>query len=372
MRNRRLHDALRDFALDAASHLTSELRAGHEIPFDLMEEPRRRNKLGPALYHYTPLTAQFIEGRWPELRELPAFAPAATALGSGAETFLRAQGISGEADPEPALKAMLERLYEDASNFEFPEDRFERVYLDLERSLYQDTMRAAVIAPLRGMRIEPDRIELGDGVSLVAGETFDAPPEAVWGDTGANVLCVLERDLGSGEPLPVDEAHARFEWVLAALRLFRSGGLTLEPFAWARTDGGAWRSYPLRTTAGHARGSAWTLAKHEEDELREFLDLLAESRQRRRVAWALERFLMGCSRARDAEGLSDYLLALRALLDGSDDAGRAALTPRLAALCADEPHRKALQRKLELAFALEDFAMAGGDAADYIERQGAE
>ena len=42
MRNRRLHDALRDFALDAASHLTSELRAGHEIPFDLMEEPRRR------------------------------------------------------------------------------------------------------------------------------------------------------------------------------------------------------------------------------------------------------------------------------------------------------------------------------------------
>ena len=169
MRNRRLHDALRDFALDAASHLTSELRAGHEIPFDLMEEPRRRNKLGPALYHYTPLTAQFIDGRWPQLRELPAFEPAAKALGSGAETFLRVQGITGAADPEPALKAMLERLYEDATNFEFPEDRFERVYLDVERSLYQDTMRAAVIAPLWGMRIESDRVDPGDGVALVAG-----------------------------------------------------------------------------------------------------------------------------------------------------------------------------------------------------------
>src|SRR4051794_38460335 len=139
MRNRRLHDALRDFALDAASHLTSELRAGHEIPFDLMEEPRRRNRFGPALYHYTPLTAQFIQGRWEELRALPAFEPAARALGSGAETYLRVQGATAAADAEPALRAMLERLYEDATNFEFPEDRFERVYADLELSLYEDT-----------------------------------------------------------------------------------------------------------------------------------------------------------------------------------------------------------------------------------------
>lgn len=368
MRNRRLHDALRDFALDAASHLTSELRAGHEIPFDLMEEPRRRNKLGPALYHYTPLTAQFIQGRWEELRGLPAFEPAARALGSGAETYLRVQGVAGGADPEPALQAMLERLYEDATNFEFPEDRFERAYVDLEASLYEDTQRAAVVAPLCGMRIESDRIDLGDGVALVAGETFDAPPEAVWGDAGANVLCVLERDVGSGEPLPVEEAHGRFEWLLAALRLYKSGGLTLEPVAWARTDGGAWRSHPLRTTAGYARGAPWTLPRAEEEELREFLDLLAGSRQSSRVGWAFERFLMGCSRSRDVEGLSDYLMALRALLDGTDEAGRAALAPRIAALCADEPNRKALQRRFELAIALEDFAMAGGDAQEYVER----
>ena len=371
MRNRRLHDALRDFALDAASHLTSELRAGHEIPFDLMEEPRRRNKRGPALYHYTPLTAQFIAGRWEQLRGLPAFEPAARALGSGAEAFLRVQGATGAAaDPEPALHAMVDRLYEDATNFEFPEDRFERVYADLERSLYEDTMRAAVIAPLCGMRIESDRIDLGDGMALVAGETFDAPTEAVWGDAGANVLCVLERDVGTGEPLPIDEANARFEWLLCALRLYRSGGVTLEPLTWARTDGGAWRSHPLHTTAGHARGAPWTLAASEEEELREFLDLLAGARQSGRVAWAFGRFLMGCSRARDVEALSDYLLALRGLLDGSDEAGRAALTPRIAALCADEPHRRALQRQFETAFALEDFAMAGGDVEDYVERAG--
>jgi hypothetical protein len=370
MRNRRLHDALRDFALDAASHLTSELRAGHEIPFDLMEEPRRRGRGGPALYHYTPLTSQFIEGRWQAISSLPAFAPAAQALGAGAESYLRLQGVSGTPDPEPALKAMLERLYEDASNFEFPEDRFDRVYAELERSLYEDTMRAAVIVPLAGMRLESERVELSPGVALVAGETYDAPPEAVWGDAGPSVLCVLERDVGSGEPLPVDEAQAQFEWLLGALRLYKSGGIALASLAWARTDQGAWRAHPLRIPSGVIRGIPWTLAHAEEDELREFLDLLAESPKSGRIAWALDRFEMGCARGRDIEALTDYLMSLRALLDAVDEAGRAALVPRIAALCADEPHRKSLQRRVELAFALEDFAIAGGDAEEYIERSG--
>jgi hypothetical protein len=370
MRNRRLHDALRDFALDAASHLTSELRAGHEIPFDLMEEPRRRNRRGPALYHYTPLTSQFIEARWDALRGLPSFEPAARALGSGAETYLRVQGITGAPDPEPALKAMLERLYDDATNFEFPESRFDRVYADVELSLYEDTMRAAIITPLRGMRLESDRVELAGGVSLVAGETFDAPPEAVWGDAGPNVLCVLERDVASGEPLPVGDAEARFEWLLGALRLYKSGGIALEPIAWARTDQGAWRAQPLRTGGGPARGAAWTLARAEEEELGEFLDLLAASRSPGRIAWALRRFEMGCARGRDMEALSDYLMALRALLDGNDEAGRAALTLRVAALCADEAHRKTLQSRLETAIALEEFTIAGGDAEEYVERSG--
>ncbi|MEA2480981.1 MAG: hypothetical protein QOJ07_2903, partial [Thermoleophilaceae bacterium] len=376
MRNRRLHDALRDFALDAASHLTAELRAGHEIPFDLMEEPLRRSRGrgagGPALYHYTPLTAQFIHGRWEALRELPSFEPAARALGSGAETYLRVRGEGVGEDPEPALRAMLERLYEDATNFEFPETRFDRVYLEVEHALYEHTQRAAVIVPLPGMRIEADRVELGDGFALVAGDAFDAPPEAVYGDTGAHVIGVLERDVAGGDPPPVNEARLRFEWLLGALRLFKSGGVALAPLGWSRQDEGAWRPLPLPHTGGQPRGAPWTLALGEEAELREFLELLAEARVPGRIGWALDRFGMGCGRGRDVEALSDYLLALRALLDATDEAGQASLTLRVAALCADESRRKPLQRRIELAFALEAYLIAGGEAEDYLERAGAD
>ena len=117
MRNRRLHDALRDFALEAAALLTHDLRAGAEIPFDVIEEPGG----GTVLYRYQPLTTDFVSSRWDRLRDLPACGPAAAALGSGAETYLRMHSTAADADSEPALRAMLERLYEDATAFEFPE-----------------------------------------------------------------------------------------------------------------------------------------------------------------------------------------------------------------------------------------------------------
>src|SRR5438067_12753651 len=81
MRNRRLHDALRDFALEAAALLTNDLRQGAEIPFDVVEEPGS----GSILYRYQPLTSEFITDRWARLLELPAYGTAAAALGSGAE-----------------------------------------------------------------------------------------------------------------------------------------------------------------------------------------------------------------------------------------------------------------------------------------------
>jgi hypothetical protein len=116
MRNRALHDALREFALEAAALLTDELKAGAELEFDVVDEGQRR---GPALYRYRPKTAEFIAERWDRLCELPTCARAAEALGEGAAAYLQVQGLPG-VQAQPALQAMLERLYEDATHFGFP------------------------------------------------------------------------------------------------------------------------------------------------------------------------------------------------------------------------------------------------------------
>jgi hypothetical protein len=374
MRNRALHDALHDLALDAAALLSSELRAGHEIPFDVVEEPGR----GPILYRYRPLTKQFLASRWDKLRALPTWDAAARALGAGASVYLRVCGLPEGADPEPALQAMLERLYEDSTSFDFPEERFERVYASVERTLFEDTVKAAVLTPVHGLVLENTRVELGDGVVLVDGRTIDAPAEAVWPpttiaerdrDAEPATLCVLERALAPDAPIPVTESRIRFRKLLTALRLFKAGGIALDPLAWGRVDEGVWKPLPLGL-GGHARGEPWVLTAAEVPELVEFLGVVSRARHGGRIGWALSRFEMGCERALDVEGLTDYLLGLEALLDAEDETGRASLSRRVAALCAEEAHRRGLQRRVELAFALERFLVGGGSIDAYVDSVG--
>src|SRR5919201_464245 len=351
MRNRALHDALRDFALEAAAQLEQELSSGAEIDFELAEEPGSRT----ILYRYQPLTSAFVDARWDALRSLPSCHAAASALGDGAALYLRLQGKPG-VDAEPALRALLDRLYEDATSFEFPEERFERLYAEVERTLYEGSVAATVIAPLPGLQLEHGRVDLGDGLALLGGEAVDAPPEAIWPDPRQrdgepSVLCALERDIRSDMPLPVTEARIRFRRLLTALRLSGPGAVALGPLAWTRADTGVWQPLQLGS-AGHLRGEPWLLTGDQEDELRELIDLLAHAHCGGTVGWALARFEVGCTSALDTEALSDYLLALRALLDGSDDAGRASLALRLAAPRAEGADWRPLQRRNQLAFAL--------------------
>jgi hypothetical protein len=361
MRNRALYGALRDFALEAAALLTDDLRAGAEVEFDVIDQGARR---GPALYQYKPRTEAFLAERWPRLRQLDTREQAAAELGSGAALWLRVNGtaaVSGE-QAEPALRAMLERLYDDATSFGFPEERFERIYREVEATLYRDAQAARVVAPLLGVAIEADRIELGGGLSLMRGEAADAPAESVWpenGDGEPNVLCVLERDVTPDDGIGAAEAEQRFTAVVSALRLWAPGRIGLGAPGWRRTDEGPWQPLPFGGGTSAAAGE-WFLPSGEEAGLREFFAAIERADPPQHVAWARTRFEMGCERGSDADALSDYLLGLRALLDATSDAGEASLALRVAALCAEEGRRRLVQRRVEAAIALERFVMGGG------------
>jgi hypothetical protein len=362
MRNRALYGALRDFALEAAALLTDDLRAGAEVEFDVIDQAARR---GPALYQYKPRTEAFLAERWGRLRELDTCAAAANELGSGAALWLRVNGgganLSGE-QAEPALRAMLERLYEDATSFGFPEERFERVYREVEATLYRDAQAARVVAPLRGVAIEADRIDLGEGLWLMRGESADAPAEAVWpenGDGEPAVLCVLERDVTPTDGITASEAEGRFVRVVSALRLWGPGRIGLGAPGWRRTDEGPWQPLPFGGGTG-GPAADWLLPSGEEAGLREFFAAIDRADPPQHVAWAWARFEMGCERGSDADALSDHLLGLRALLDATSEAGEASLALRVAALCAEEGRRRLVRRRVESAIALEHFVMGGG------------
>jgi hypothetical protein len=180
----------------------------------------------------------------------------------------------------------------------------------------------------------------------------------VWGESDdPNVLAVLRVGQDRTARPPISAARTRFRRMLTALRLFERGGYALGPVAWTRTDHGNWRPVPLGAS-GRARLVTF-LSAEQEDEFRAFLSLIGRRAPASgELAWALARFEMGCERLAPFEALSDYLLALRALLEPEGpSSGR--LAQRLAAICARPEDRGALAERTAHAISLERAVISG-------------
>ncbi|MHB8657237.1 MAG: hypothetical protein ACYC91_04660 [Solirubrobacteraceae bacterium] len=373
MRNPTLFAILEAFTADAASRLSAATASGAEVPFELIEA-ERGSPAGPPLYCYRPLTGSFIRERLGILAVLPSYLPAVRALAAleGVEGYLRQRGEARiPAEPrdraEAALRCLLTGVFEDRSEFGLVAERFAVAFDQLEHAVYEGRSVTTVIAPLLGVALDPRTRELplGDGLSLVPGDALEhAPAEAVWGVAGAerqaeepNMLAVLTVAHDRAAVSPIPAARQRFRRVLTALRLFERGGYALGPIAWIQVDKGAWRPVPF---GGSGRPRLLTLIPAaQEDELRAFCNLIARRAPTGgEVAWALARFEMGCERIAPFEALTDYLLALRALLEPEGPStGR--MAQRLAVICARSEDRAALAARTARAIALERSVIAG-------------
>src|SRR5206468_2578721 len=117
------------------------------------------------------------------------------------------------------------------------------------------------------------------------------------------------------------------------------------------------RPVPLGAS-GRPRFTALISAAHE-DELRAFCNLIGRRMPNGgELAWALARFEMGCERVAPFEALTDYLLALRALLE-PEGASSGRLAGRLSVLCAQPNGRAALAERTAHAISLERAVIAG-------------
>ncbi len=376
MRNRALHDQLQQFAESASHLLSAAVEAGAEIPFEVAESPGSRS----VLYRYRPLSAEFVQKRFTELKSMPGFGAAVDALVriEGISGYLRVMGASyvpaAERDrAEAAVERFLGRVWEDSSSFEVDIPRFERAYRELESIVYEDIAVNTVLAPVVGVAIDGARWDLGAGVTLVRGDLVDAPPEAVWGSGRAgedpHTLVMLTVESRPSEPPPLTEARVAFRRLVTALRLLKAGAAVLGSNAWWRTDEGPWQTTPLGS-AGRVRGARYWLEEPERPELSELFELArARHAHGGALPWALARFELGCEQRVPLEGLSDHLLALRALLDrGESTPGE--IARRVGALCAEPARRQAVHETVEAAFRLERLVMRGDVDGGYLQAIG--
>ncbi len=300
MRNRLLHQVLLALASDAAQQLGADTAEGAEVPFEVVESPGRGGR-GAPLYCYRPLTGEFIRQRMPGLGRLASYEPAARVLAEleGLDAYLRARGERRIPD-DPAeradavLRSFLSRIWQETSDFELRDERFERAHAELEGSVYATRWLIGVIAPLLGVALESERVALGDGLWLVRADGLDdLPLDAAWGapldgPDGAT-LALLELESTPEQPVSLSGARERLRSLIAALRLYDAAEVALAPVGWLREDVGAWQLVALGTQGGGA--GTLRLTTEREDELRAFVSIA-----RRRwpahgeLRWALRRF----------------------------------------------------------------------------------
>lgn len=378
MRDPLLNEALRRLAAEAATRFTTLVAGGDQIPFDVAEQA------GPeeAFFHiYVPLTGRYVREREGELRSLPAFEPAreAVALAGVAAPYLEQRGEDVPADPgERAarlLSVFLASLWDGCGEFAIDRERLEEALAVLDAEMGDVDEAEIVVVPVIGLKMGGTRLQLPHGVQLVRADAIEAPIDAMRSEGMGReawepqFLAIAEQGEG---PDSAAAALRQLGDLISVMRLFKRGGVGLGPHAFAPTGEG--RRRRIATGAPAPRRDGYSL--NEEEALR--LADLAETLQARPdpagpLAWAVRRFELGCERPSALEGLSDHLLALRAVLDGQGPVG-ASLPMRAAALVTGGSTDRLMAReRIEAALQLERAQMSGvhsegeGRLADWVE-----
>ncbi|HZO35652.1 MAG TPA: hypothetical protein VFB41_02130 [Solirubrobacteraceae bacterium] len=358
MRDRELLAALRTFAEEACWTLSAETAEGAEVSFDIIGEPSGRDR--PTLYCYRADTEGFIADRVRDLVRLETWQPTVQLLSgkAGLDAYLRARGhtrvpVSDRERAEAVLRAFLERLFENATEFVLSDERLTRATSELDALLTASRADVEVVVPLLGVTLASDELALADGLALIRPEALDnVPEEAAWDGEHPNALVYVT---GSDDGVAGDAAN-RARRVVTALRLYDSARVAMGPAAWIRTAGGPWQV--VATGAGGRPDGTLVVAPDSEDELRAFCNLVwRRIPHRGELAWALRRYELGCERPA-AQRLTDHLIALRALLEPEGPAS-GLLGDRVGALCAPEHERAAVAERVTHAAALERAIIAG-------------
>jgi hypothetical protein len=363
VRDRLLNDSLSMLAAEAAVRLSALVAGGDQIPFDVDADSGE----GSDFFSYRPLTSRYVRERESELRGLDAFGPArdaVTATGVAA-AYLEARGEQVPSDPgeraAQMLTAFLASLWDGCTELALDHERLQNALAVLEAETRGAEEADVLIAPLVGLRMPLPRLQLPHGVQIVRADAIEAPIEAMRSEGMSRAawepqfLALAEQDEGSES---AEAAMCQLHELISVMHLFKAGSVGLGPYAFAPTGEGRWAR--LATGAPATRPGVYELNESEAAELAELADALeARPDPDAALAWAVGRFEMGCGRGSALEGLSDHLLALRAVLDGQGPVG-ASLPMRASALIAcEEFDRFEARERIEQALELERSLMNG-------------
>jgi hypothetical protein len=251
-----LHEVLRAFCLAGFARLGPEAEQGGELPFVLEEH-------ATGLYEYRPLVRDHVQARayWlaslqdarialDELRRVPA-----------AAIFARARSDSDALCERALFRAillpLLTRTAEACGGLDWEDTAFERVYAELERSLFGSTRSYSALCPLVGLAVGAP-VELGRGIRVLRSgpeqlgarwpEASDLLPPGFGSEPERTCVLELQRELTSGEQAPPD-APGELADAVTAIRLAIAAPAAAGPVVFEQLE---WHPLGIRSMLGIA------------------------------------------------------------------------------------------------------------------------
>ena len=361
MRDFLLNETLRRLATEAATRLNAMVAEGEEIPFDVATDSAEDSPF----YSYVPQTGRYVAERAHVLHGLPSWSAARDAVVEAgvASTYLESRGEVVPPEPGARAERLLEvftvELFEGGSSIALDRELLEELVATLDAETRSADDADVLIVPIVGLRMSMNRLQLPNGVRIVQADSIEVPIEAMRSEGMGRAawepqfLAVAEQGNENAEA-----ALEQLRELISVMRMFKVGGIGLAPFAFAPTGEDTWRR--ITTGAPATRPGGYRLTEEEGGRLAEFAAMLEQRPDPDgALTWAVGRFEMGCERESAMEGLSDHLLALRAVLEGHGPVG-ASLPMRASALIADDNYdRIAARERMEEVLELERALMHG-------------
>jgi hypothetical protein len=267
------------------------------------------------------------------------------------------------------LTAFVASLWDGCTDFSLDRARLDAALAVIDAETRDASDADVLIAPIVGLKMTSARLRLPGGAQVVRADSIEAPLDAMRSEGMGRAawepqfLAVAEQEEDAES---VDEALRQLRELVSVMRIFKGGGVGLGPYAFAPTGEGSWRR--IATGAPAPRSGGYRLDAREVEELGDLAEALeARPDPSGALAWAVSRFELGCERDSALTGLSDHLLALRAVLDGQGPVG-ASLPMRAAALIGDRTDdRVSARERVEEALELERSLMQGATAHGSLE-----
>jgi hypothetical protein len=325
VRSPHLYDALRSFCLAAFAALGPEMEEVGEIPFVVDRHD--------GLYEYRPLLRDQIEARAYALSQLEDARIALADLSREPAATIFTRGLPG-AEPgaervlyRTILLPLLVRTAEACGGFDWEDGAFNRVYGELEQSLFGTARVYAAASPLVGLSVG-QTVDLGRGIQVRA--TTPAELASRWPESGdllppgfgeepeRSAVLSLSRDLLAGETIPPD-APAELADAVTALRLATGAPIAAGPVVFEQLDRHPFEARPMLGIAATEPGGEPTRLDPWRGALAgDLLARLSASEREAGLGEALELWELALFEAEPlrSERLREALVALLGGLDG--------------------------------------------------------